>query len=85
MDPLTAKLAGDFASGLGSSLGGGPVGPSEAILRGENMFDSSGWNVNFGAGKIDSNREQAGEFSQYVPYVLAAAAVLIAWRMSRKK
>lgn len=59
---------------------GGAAGPSAA--RGDSAFDSSGWNVNFSSGSIASN---AGGLGAYAPYVLAAAAVVIAWRMTRRK
>lgn len=65
------------------SLTGGASGPSTAAGRGESSFDSSGWNVNFGGGAISSSA--SGGLSEYLPYVLAAAAVVIAWRMSRKR
>lgn len=84
MDPATASIASSFASGLGGSLNKS-AGPSEAILRGENNFDSSGWNVNFGTGGIESSRAQAGDMAQYLPYAVLAGVVLIAWRFTRKK
>ena len=61
-----------------------PVG-SDSVLKGQNNFDSSGWNVNFGTGGIESSRAQTGELSDYVRYALIAGAVLIAWRFTRKK
>lgn len=85
-DPWTA-LGGSFLAGFGSSLNS-PAGPSNAVARQDSPFDSSGWNVNFGTGGITSSdrRDQgkAAEFGPYVPYVIAAAAVLIVWRMTRK-
>lgn len=58
---------------------GGSAGPSNA---GSNSgFDNSGWNVNFGSGKINDG----GDMGQYLPYVAIAAALLIAFRMTRKK
>lgn len=89
-----AGLGGSFMSGLGgvgALLGGGG---SSASLEAQNTFDHSGWNVNFGAGSIDSTRAQshlpglsnlAGEAAPYLPYALLAAGVLIAWRMTRNK
>ncbi len=76
------------APGLGQGLGsaiGGAGGPSSAALRGESAFDASGWNVNFGAGGIESSREQAGQLSEYMPYIVVGAALLIVWRMTRKR
>lgn len=83
-----AALGGSFLQGFGSSLNS-PAGPSNAVARQDSGFDSSGWNVNFGSGGITSSdtREQGrgGELNQYMPYILAGAAVLIVWRMTRKK
>lgn len=65
-----------------SSMGGmtGGAGGSAGGSAGSNSgFDNSGWNVNFGSGSIDAG------MGQYMPYVLAAAAVLIVWRMTRKR
>lgn len=59
-----------------SAGGGGPSGLSSG-------FDSSGWVVNFGAGSVDSRNGKGGA-EDYTLYVLAAAAVLIAWRMTRR-
>lgn len=64
-----------------SAGGGGPSGASGAV---EGMFDSSGWVVNFGAGSVESSRAEVGELTPYLPYVLAAAAVLIAWRFTKR-
>jgi hypothetical protein len=77
---LASPILGGFANGLA----GGSAGPSTATLRGEAAFDSSGWNVNFGTGSIESSRAQAGELSSYMPYILVGAGLLIVWRMTRK-
>lgn len=79
MDPLSF-IGGDFMPKLQGGKGGN-AGPSGAA--GESSFDSSGWNVNFGAGSISSSR--ADSLGQYLPYAIAAAAVLIVWRMTRKR
>lgn len=72
-----------LTGGGGLSAGGG--GPSSAGLRsGDNAFDSSGWNVNFGSGSIDSTRGTEG-MGAYVPYILAGIGLLVAWRMFRKR
>lgn len=82
-------VAGEFAKGFGQSLAS-PGGPSNATGRGESRFDSSGWNVAFGSGSIDSKRSQtetetqSGSFDQYLPYILAAAGVLIVWRLTKR-
>lgn len=63
----------------------GNAGPATAGLRsGNNAFDSSGWNVNFGEGSIDSNRGGEG-LGAYLPYIVAGLGLLIVWRMNRKK
>lgn len=78
MDPLsfTGSLSGGLKGGTGGS-----AGPSSA-LGGASSVDASGWNVNFGSGAVSSSRSDLG---RYVPYVLAAAGVLIVWRMTRKR
>ncbi len=81
MDPLTAAAVSSFAEGAGASLAGKPTSSTGSF---SNPFDASGWNVNFGSGKIDSNREQAGELGSYLPYVVVAAGLLIAWRLTRQ-
>lgn len=80
MDPLTASALSSFAQGAGSSVAGKPT---TSDGRFSSPFDGSGWNVNFGSGSIDSNREQAGELGSYLPYVVVAAGLLIAWRLTR--
>ncbi len=77
------SIASSFASGLGQSLN---AQPSTATGFQTAPFDSSGWNVNFGGGTIDSNREQssAGNFDQYMPYALALVAVVIVYRLTRQ-
>jgi hypothetical protein len=80
MDPLSF-VGGDFMPKLQGGAGGS-AGPSSAF-GGDSSFDSSGWNVNFGGGSISSSRADA--LGQYMPYVIAAAAVLIVWRMTKKR
>lgn len=67
------------------SFTGGSAGPSAAGGTTTSGYDASGWNVNFGAGTIDSNRSDAGDLGQYLPFVLAGAALLIVWRLTRKR
>jgi hypothetical protein len=73
-----------LGGGLSASVGGG--GPSS--VDAQSAFDSSGWNVNFGAGTIESTRSQAeggaGAVQGYMPYILVAAGLLVVWRMTRK-
>ncbi len=74
------------------NLTGGAAGPSNAIspfTGGAGMFDSSGWNVNFGSGSIESSAKKSdasalGDLSQYLPYVLIFVGGLVAWRMMKK-
>lgn len=86
MDPTL--LAGSFMQGFGGSIGGGLTGSSAPISSGTGgtgaSFDSSGWNVNMADGTIESSRAQAGALDQYMPYVLIGAALLIAFRMTRR-
>lgn len=85
MDPLTIGMGMQALSGMAA-----PAGPSSASST--SSFDSSGWNVNFGSGGITSQRTQtepsaAGvgvAASPYLPYLLAGAALLVVWRMTRK-
>lgn len=78
-------VAGEFAKGFGQSLAS-PGGPSNATGRADSTFDQSGWNVAFGSGSIEAKRSQteSGSFDQYLPYILAAAGVLIVWRLTKR-
>ena len=78
-------LAAEFAKGAGQGIGGSQ-GPVQATGVSNPFSDFSGWNVNFGAGNIEAKRsqEQAGNFDQYLPYILATAGVLIVWRLSKR-
>lgn len=70
------------------SITGGTAGPSYADgMFGGGLFDSSGWSVNFGAGSIAATRAQSqpGDLGQYLPWLLAAAGVVVVWRLSRKR
>lgn len=78
MDPF--MTGGSFMPSL-TGGGGGMAGPSGA--RGESMFDSSGWAVNFGSGSASATGGSG--LSKYLPYVLAAGAVIVVWRMTRKR
>lgn len=69
---------------------GGNAGPSYAGGVGAGaMFglDGSNWNVNFGSGDISSDAEKnsAGGLQQYLPWVLMAAAGVLAWRYLKTK
>lgn len=79
------EALGSLTGGGGLSAGGG--GPSTAGVRsGDNAFDSSGWNVNFGSGSIDSTRGTDNPLGGgYVPYILAGLGLILAWRMYRKR
>ena len=71
---------------FGGGLQGGAAGPSAAGGTLTSGFDSSGWAVNVGAGSAGANRGGAGgDLQQYVPFVLAAAGLLIVWRLTRRK
>lgn len=80
MDPMTLQAGAALLGGMMS-----PAGPSAAT--GSSVFDGSGWNVNFGAGTIESSREQGGgaALSGYLPYAALAVGLLIAWRITRKR
>ena len=61
-----------------------PAGPTVSGADPWSMFDASGWNVNFGAGTIESARAQTAPMSGYLPYVIAAGAFLVLWRWAKK-
>lgn len=58
---------------------GGAAGPSNA-QGGERVFDSSGWNVVFGSGTVESARTDAGSYVPYVIMAVAGVVGLIVWR-----
>jgi len=86
---LITELATPFLSGLGGALGGGSAGPSQASggHMGGAMFDSSGWNVNFGGGSITSSRaqDQTDPLHAYMPYVVAGAGFLLLWAYLKRQ
>lgn len=64
-----------------SAGGGGPSGASS----GNSMFDSSGFNVNFGGGEISSSASKSGgDLITYLPWALAALAI-VAWLKFNRK
>lgn len=65
-----------------SAGGGGPATASGGLTSG---YDNSGWVVNFGSGSVESSRADASDLSKYLPFVLAGAGLLIAWRLTRKR
>lgn len=80
MDPVLAAAALNAAGSAAK-----PGGPSTADQKGDFAFDSSGWNVNFGGGSIESSRAQDTGANDYVKYVVVGAVVLIVWRLTRRK
>lgn len=74
---LPAIPGGDYKLSGGA---GGAAGPSNALTSAN--FDNSGWNVNFGGGKISTT--DAGDLGQYLPFIAIAAALLIGYRMTRR-
>jgi hypothetical protein len=77
MDPYSAVISG-AVQGLTS-------GAATADQKQSSAFDSSGWNINFGSGSITSDRKQAGALSDYMPYLLLGAGLLVVWRFTRRK
>lgn len=75
-DPISALFGGPVSAG-----GGGPSGASGGTAQ--IGFDSSGWAVNFGSGSAGANGGQG--LSQWMPYILGGVAVLVVWRMTRKR
>jgi hypothetical protein len=76
-------IAGSAAEGLGQAVGSSA--PSTAAGRADSVFDSSGWNVNFGGGSIEATRSQTDKLSEYMPYLLLGAGLLVVWRLTRKR
>lgn len=62
--------------GYSASAGGGTSGPATSGIN--SGFNSSGWNVNFGPGSIDSGN------SKLLIYALIAAGVYLAWKSARR-
>lgn len=85
-DGMIEKFAGPLLSGLGGALAS-PAGPSNAQggRMGDQMFDNSGWNVNFGEGNIESSRAQTDPIQAYVPYVVLGLIALVAWKAIKRK
>lgn len=60
---------------------GGAAGPSTA-KNGDGIFDNSGWTVTFGDNSPATPASSG--LSTYLPWALAAAGMLIVWRMSKR-
>lgn len=75
--PDGLSIAGGLRGGQGGS-----AAPSDAILSNTAGFDSSGWNVNFGSGKIESSRGL--DLGQYAPYVALVAAGIALWKFLQR-
>lgn len=75
-DPYSAALL------AGASIAApAPAGPSQAGggSVGGAAFDNSGWQVSFGDNSgLAATRTETGQFSQYLPYVVIAAVVIVA-------
>lgn len=84
----SASTANPYAAAFGAAATALSGGPSSASGESTSSFDSSGWNVNFGGGSIDSTRAAGSgalsQLEQYLPYALIFAGVLIVWRMSKR-
>jgi len=63
---------------VGSYSGGAGGAAGPATSTSSSGFNSSGWNVNFGGGSIDSGS------SKLLTYALLAAGVYVAWKLSRR-
>lgn len=77
MDPYSAAISGAMQGLTGGS--------ATADQKSQTGFDNSGWNINFGSGSIDAQRSQSGTLSEYLPYMMVGAALLVVWRFTRKK
>ena len=89
MDPMMLLAASGLAQGLGGALGGagGPAVSGADGNRIENVFDNSGWNVNFGAGEIASDRQQLPSVGGFdtTTLLIIAGVVLVAIKLMKKK
>jgi hypothetical protein len=63
---------------------GGAAGPSAAGGTLTSGFDSSGWNVNFGAGRIESAAGAPANLAQWTPYILAGLALYAVWKTRKR-
>lgn len=80
-DPMTAAIMG-AAQGLFSDA------PMQTWSGGTAPFDASGLSISFGDGSsIATDRTQSAQndLAQWLPYVGIAAALLIAYRLTRRK
>lgn len=91
LDPMTAALLNAGSNVLGKAVESKPAGPSNALASSmfSSGFDSSGWNVNFGSGTIESARSQEtasaqGEVIKWIPIAAAAVGVVLLWRFLKK-
>lgn len=71
------SVPGGFGGGTYSGGAGGAAGDIYNTTSNSSGFNSSGWNVNFGSGSIDSGSNKA------VMYGLLAIGALLAWRYFR--
>lgn len=74
------------AAGGSTSLQGGAATNGD-FTGGSSAFDSSGWNINFGSGGIESTRKDATALDSMALYGLLAAlaiAGLVALRLTRR-
>lgn len=78
MDPLS--FSGSLSGGLKGGAGGS-AGPSSVFQEG-GMFDSSGWNVNFSGGRIESSRGL--DLGPYGPYIALALVGIVLWKLLKK-
>lgn len=74
-------------------LGGSSPATSAATGVSNPVFDNSGWNVNFGAGSIESARAQTplptgastNNVNAYLPWVLLGLGAVVLYRIARKR
>lgn len=85
-----AQVGGMFAMGLGQGVLGGGGQPGFTTGHNASPMDSSGWNVNFGAGRIDSEMTKkdstgaAAAVDNLLPYAALFVGALVIWRMTKK-
>lgn len=92
-----AAVGGPWGAAIGGAIGlfsgGGGAGnsaPSNASNMGQiegPKLDSSGWNITFGndsAITTDRTETVAGQFSEYLPYMVVGVVMLLGWRYLKK-
>ncbi len=82
---MGGMTADPYSAAISGAVEGLTGGTSKSDQKSDSMFDASGWVVQFGDGKIATDRNQVGSWSDYAPYLSLAAGAVLVWRLTRKK